>query len=83
MKIKIKLHNHQLNIPQDFLEKLAINENSEVFLEFDKLTQSLIISTEKNNYDPKNWVISATLNPPTPKIEKSEEDLVEYNYNDL
>ena len=83
MRIKIKLHDNQLIIPDDFLEKLALDEDAEVYLEYDNLTHSLIISTENSTFDPKKWVINATLNPPSPLSDDDSEDLIEYSYNDL
>ena len=83
MRIKIKLHDNQLIIPEDFLEKLELRGNAEVYLEYDKLTRSLIISTKNNNLDPKKWIINATLNPPAPSSDDDLDDLIEYNYNDV
>ncbi|MHA1680780.1 MAG: AbrB/MazE/SpoVT family DNA-binding domain-containing protein [Promethearchaeota archaeon] len=83
MKIKAKLHASQLYIPKDFLQKLSLGKESEVFIELDKNGQFLRIIPENQGTIPKEWILEATENVPATIPGDSEEDEREYGYDDV
>ena len=83
MKIKTKLHANQLYIPQNFIKKLKLGSESEVFLELDEDTQSLIVTSHENNQENKEILLDMIRNPPIPLKGNSDEDFKEYDYDDI
>jgi len=83
MLIKSKLHASQLYIPKDFLAKLSIDKESDVYLEFDEKTNAIIVTAKKSDVDPKEWILKFTKNPPKTLGGDASEDLKEYDYDDI
>ncbi|MFX0101259.1 MAG: AbrB/MazE/SpoVT family DNA-binding domain-containing protein [Candidatus Hodarchaeota archaeon] len=83
MRIKVKLHASQLYIPKDFLQKLSLGKESEVYLELDEKGQFLLIKPENQGKVPKEWILNATENVPATIPGDSEEDEREYGYDDI
>ncbi|MEX2728995.1 MAG: AbrB/MazE/SpoVT family DNA-binding domain-containing protein [Candidatus Sigynarchaeum springense] len=81
--IKSKLHASQVYIPKNFLEKLAIDKNAEIFLEFDEKSNAIIITAKKPESDPLKWILEATKNPPKTLGGNELEDLKEYDFDDV
>ena len=84
MKIKTRLHASQLYLPKDFLEKLALDKESEVILELDEENKCLLIQSEQNAVEenPAKWILNAMANLPS-GVGSFNEDQKEYDFDDI
>jgi hypothetical protein len=83
MLVKAKLHASQLYIPKDILLRLSIGKDSEVYMEFDEERKTLVISAKANDSVPISWFLDILANPPETIGGDPDEDLKEYDYDDI
>ena len=83
MLVNAKLHASQLYIPKDILSRLSIGKDSDVYMEFDEKRKTLVISAKANEPVPISWFLDILANPPETIGGDPDEDLKEYDYDDI
>ncbi|HME53586.1 MAG TPA: AbrB/MazE/SpoVT family DNA-binding domain-containing protein [Candidatus Lokiarchaeia archaeon] len=83
MLVKSKLHASQLYIPKEMLARLSIGKDSEVYMEFDENRKTLVISAKADEPVPVSWFLDILANPPETIGGDPDEDLKEYDYDDI